>query len=129
MGFFSRAFTLGKILPIALIAVLLVGLGAYLQGRSDGKTSIKLANQKAITAAQERGRIAGERAAETRLADERRQFEVEKKYEQAIEAAPGGSNSPAAVALAVRGQGCRPSRRLSISRKPLIPSPFQRLRS
>lgn len=96
----SKTFALSKILPIALIAILLVGLGAYMKGRSDGKTSIKLANERAITAALRKGHAAGERAAETRLADERRQLEVEKKYEDAIAAAPGGSNSPAAVALA-----------------------------
>lgn len=106
MGFFSRTFALGKILPIALIAVLLVGVGAYLFGRSDGKTAIKLANERTISAAYKKGAAAGEKAAETRLADERRQLEAERKYEDIISKAPGGRNSPASVAL-----GCERLRR------------------
>lgn len=106
MGFFSRTFALGKILPFALIAVLLVGVGAYFFGRSDGKTAIKLANERTISAAYKKGAAAGEKAAETRLADERRQLEAERKYEDIISKAPGGRNSPASVAL-----GCERLRR------------------
>lgn len=100
MQFFQRTFTLAKILPFVLIAVLLIGIGAYMKGRGDGKTAIKLANERSINAAQKRGHEAGEKAAIARLADERKQLEVEKKYEDAIQAAPGGRNSPASVALA-----------------------------
>lgn len=106
MQFFARTFTLGKVLMVAVPIFLIALIGAYFFGRSDGKTSIKLANQQAITAAVERGRIAGEKAAETRLADERRQLEAEKKYEDVISKAPGGRNSPASVAL-----GCERLRR------------------
>jgi hypothetical protein len=83
---------------LGIIAALL--LLSYCQGRTDGKTSVKLADEKAKTALYQRAYKAGEAASETRLADERRQLEAEKKYEDVIAAAPGGHNSPAAGALA-----------------------------
>lgn len=95
----SSAAKAVRLLSLALVAIGLLAL-AYCQGRSDGKAHVELANQKAINAEITKARKEGEKAAEQRLADERRQLEAEKQYENVIAAAPGGANSPAARALA-----------------------------
>lgn len=108
IGFAAGMTQAQKLLRIAgfiIILGLLLGL-SYCQGRTDGKNTIRLENEKARNAQLERAFKAGERAAETRLADERRQLEAEKKYEEVIASAPGGRNSPASVAL-----GCERLRR------------------
>lgn len=105
----SLAAKAGRIaIMLGIVAVLL--LLSYWQGRTDGKTSVKLADEKAKTALYQRAYKAGEQASEQRLADERRRLEVEKKYEDVIAAAPGGRNSPAASAL-----GCERLRRAGYS--------------
>lgn len=88
-----------RIVSFLLIFVALLGL-SYCQGRTDGKNVVKLADEKARNAQLRKAFVAGERAAETRLADQIRQSKVEKEYESAIASAPGGANSPASVALA-----------------------------
>lgn len=88
-----------RILSFVLVIAGLLLL-SYCQGRSDGKAHVKLQDQIAVNKEIEKARKEGEKAAEARLADERRQLEVERKYEEVIAAAPGGRNSPASVALA-----------------------------
>jgi len=100
MEFFSRTFALSRVLLIALPLLLVAMIGAYSYGRSDGKMAIELENANARHIALKQSYDAGERAAEARLADQRRQLEAENKYEHAIADAPGGRNSPAASALA-----------------------------
>jgi hypothetical protein len=108
IGFAAGMTQAQKLLRVAgfiIILGLLLGL-SYCQGRTDGKNVVKLENEKARNEALRRAFTAGEKAAETRLADQRRQLEAEKKYEQVIAAAPGGRNSPASIAL-----GCERLRR------------------
>jgi uncharacterized membrane protein YhiD involved in acid resistance len=102
IGFAAGMTPAAKALRIVsfLFVIMLMLLASYCQGRTDGKNKAELANQKAVNAQIERARKEGEKAAEARLADERRQLEAEKQYEAAIAAAPGGRNSPASVALA-----------------------------
>ena len=84
----------------ALLIVIGLCAASYCQGRADGKNKVLLADEKAKVELYKKGMAAGEKAAEQRLADERRQLEAEKKYEEVIASAPGGRNSPAATALA-----------------------------
>ena len=95
----GKAAKLVRIMGALLIVVGLC-LASYCQGRSDGKNKVLLADEKAKSALYKKAHAAGEKAAEQRLADERRQLEAEKKYEEVITSAPGGRNSPAATALA-----------------------------
>lgn len=96
LSFAAKAARIAIMLGIVAILLLL----SYCQGRTDGKNKVLLADEKAKTALYQKAFKAGEKASEQRLADERRKLEVEKKYEDAIAAAPGGRNSPAASALA-----------------------------
>jgi len=100
-GFAAGMTQAQKLLRVAgfiIILGLLLAL-SYCQGRTDGKNVVKLEDEKARNEQLQRAYKSGEKAAEKRLADQRRQFEAEKKYEQVIAAAPGGRNSPASVAL------------------------------
>ena len=101
-GFAAGMTAAQKALRVAITVLVLVALLAlsYCQGREDGANNVKLEDERARSAQWERAYEAGERAAETRLADQLQQLEMEKQYEDAIGAAPGGANSPAAVALA-----------------------------
>lgn len=93
--------------PIAAFKAILMALAilaialplAYCQGRSDGKNKEVAAQQKAVIKVQEKAAKAGDVADAARTADTARQIEAEKKYAEVIEAAPGGQNSPASVAL------------------------------
>jgi hypothetical protein len=96
MTFAAKAARIAIMLGIIAALLLL----SYCQGRADGKNKVLLADEKAKSALYQKAFKAGEKASEQRLADERKQLEVEKKYEDAIAAAPGGRNSPAASALA-----------------------------
>lgn len=95
----SASAKASRLLGLLLVLVALLAL-SYCQGRSDGRAKQRLENQKALTEAERKARDAEALSAEQRIADERRQLEVERKYEEAIASAPGGRNSPAAVALA-----------------------------
>lgn len=86
---------LGFILIIA--AALAV---SYCQGRSDGRAHERAKTAEATVKVLQKAEKAGNVADAERVADTARQIEVEKRYEEVIEAAPGGSNSPAAVARA-----------------------------
>lgn len=112
IGFAAGMTQAQKLLRVAgflLIIGLLLGL-SYCQGRTDGGNAVKLEDEKARNKQLERAFTAGEKAAEKRLADQRRQLEAEKKYEEVIAASPGGRNSPASVAL-----GCERLRRAGYS--------------
>lgn len=106
LSFAAKAARVAIMLGIVALLLLL----SYCQGRTDGSNSVKLADEKAKSALYQRAFKAGEAASEQRLADERRQLEAEKKYEEVIAAAPGGRNSPASVAV-----GCERLRRAGYS--------------
>lgn len=108
IGFAAGLPAAQKALRIAVMVIVLgvLLLLSYCQGRSDGSNAVKLKDAEARQEQLKQEFAAGERAAETRLADERRQLEAEKTYEDVIAKAPGGRNSPASVAL-----GCQRLRR------------------
>jgi len=100
---FAAGMTLAqKALRIAIGAAAVVSLCglSYCQGRTDGANGVLLADEKARNEQLQESFEAGERAAEQRIADALKQQEVDEIYEDAIDAAPGGVNSPAAIALA-----------------------------
>lgn len=109
-GFAPGLSAAAKIARIAIFLAVIAGLLllSYCQGRSDGKAHEVVAQQKAVIKAQQKAAKAGDVADAKRIADAAKAIEVEKKYEEVIAAAPGGVNSPAAVARAcqqLRGAG------------------------
>lgn len=104
-------------IAVGLLAIVALLLASYCQGRSDGRTSEQLDVQRQINAALERDRKARDRADQQRQRDEQTRRQMEEDYEDAIEGAPGGANSPAAVALA-----CERLRRAYPGRSELLPA-------
>lgn len=97
-GLSAAAKALRILIAVGIVAALLAL--SYCQGRSDGKAHEVVAQQKAIIKVQKKAAAAGDAADLQRTADVAKQIEAEKQYADAIEAAPGGTNSPAATALA-----------------------------
>jgi hypothetical protein len=86
---------------VAALGILLAIIGmAYCQGRSDGKAHVELANQKAINAAITQDRASAERRQQEEITQAEAAGKEKAAYDNAIAAAPGGVNSPAAHALA-----------------------------
>ena len=88
-----------RIFGSILILLALLAL-AYCQGRSDGKAKVELANQKAINAAVVQDRQSAERRQQEEIKAAEARGKEKAAYETAIASAPGGTNSPAAHALA-----------------------------
>lgn len=101
-GFAPGLSMAAKLTRIAVALAVMIGLMvlSYCQGRTDGKNSEIAKTQAAVIKVQKKAIAAGDVADAQRAADVARQIEAERKYEEAIEAAPGGENSPAARALA-----------------------------
>ena len=104
-----------RILAAVVILGLLLAL-AYCQGRSDGKAKVELADQKAVTAAVTKQKQIDDNLSQQRVSDAVAQAKVDQSYADAIAKAPGGANSPAAVAYA-----CQQLRRAGYSGAKLPP--------
>lgn len=86
-------------IAIAIIALLL--LLSYCQGRSDGKQGEIVKQQEATIKAQERDKVATDKAATERTKDQAANRNMTEAYHDEIDrAAPGGRNSDAATRLA-----------------------------
>jgi hypothetical protein len=98
----AGAVDVAKLLKIAAAILLLVVVLAlsYCQGRKDGAASVKLADTEARNDQLQTEAAAAEEAAEQRIEDALTQEKADEEYKDAIDAAPGGVNSPAAVARA-----------------------------